>query len=249
MHRYQLHYWPTLPGRGEWPRLVLEAAGASYVDVAREALAAGEDAFAGLQRMRGPEAPGVPAFAPPILVDGDHVVAQAPNICLYLGLQHELVPSDPRGLCTANQHLLTIADIVAEVHNTHHPLGTALYYEDQRDAAIQAARLFRETRLPRWLAYLERVAIQSGGAAMLGDRTTVVDLSVFNLWAGLQHAFPRAMERLGPTAPTVATICGRVAALPRVAAYLGSPRHMPFNRDGIFRDYPELDDPDGPDLG
>lgn len=249
MPRYQLHYWPTLPGRGEWPRLVLEVAGASYVDVAREALAAGDDAFGGLQLMRGPEAPGVPAFAPPILVDGDHVVAQAPNICLYLGLQHELVPSDPRGLCTANQHLLTVADIVAEVHNTHHPLGTALYYEEQREAAIQAARLFRETRLPGWLAYLERVALQNGGAALVGDSMSVVDLSVFNLWTGLHHALPRAMARLAPTAPTVAAICGRVAELPPVADYLRSPRRLAYNRDGIFRDYPELDDAAEPDLG
>jgi glutathione S-transferase len=33
----------------------------------------------------------------------------------------------------------------------------------------------------------------------------------------------------------------RVAKRPRVAAYLASERRIPFNEDGIFRHYPELD--------
>ena len=34
--RYELYYWPSIQGRGEFIRLTLEEAGADYVDVARK---------------------------------------------------------------------------------------------------------------------------------------------------------------------------------------------------------------------
>lgn len=241
MAPYKLYYWPSLPGRGEFPRLVMEVAGVPYEDVSRAALARGDNPIAPILHMRGPDAPGIPAFAPPILVDGDTVVAQAPNVCLYLGMRHGLAPTDTAGLCTANQHLLTLADIVAEAHDTHHPVSTTLRYEDQREAAIEAARLFRTARLPKWLGYLERVAVHADTGWMLGDDLSVVDLALFNVIEGLRWAFPIAMARASAQTPRIVAIHARVRALAAVQSYLSSDRRLAYNADGIFRRYPELD--------
>jgi hypothetical protein len=43
--------------------------------------------------------------------------------------------------------------------------------------------------------------------------------------------------------PELLALRERVRELPRIAAYLASGRRMPFNQDGIFRRYPELDAP------
>ena len=49
------------------------------------------------------------------------------------------------------------------------------------------------------------------------------------------------MASLMPDYPLVAAVCERVAAAPRIRAYLESDRRLAFNEDGIFRHYPELD--------
>jgi glutathione S-transferase len=85
---YQLHYWPTIQGRGEFVRLALEAAGAPYVDVARGA--EGQGIAAMLQFMDKPKLTQAP-FAPPFLVDGKLVVGQTAAILLYLGPRLDLV--------------------------------------------------------------------------------------------------------------------------------------------------------------
>lgn len=236
---YRLYYWPGLPGRGEFVRLVLEDAGVPYVDVARLPAAEGGGAAAVSSWMR-PGAPGRPVFAPPVLVvdGGALVLNQVANIVQFLGKRHGLAPADDAGLALANQLQLTVADVVAEVHDTHHPLGKGLYYEQQREAAMHAAALFREQRLPRWLDFFRRSLDAGGGTWLLGE-PSYVDPSVAHLVSGLCHAFPRAMERELPA--SLADHRARVEARPNVAAYLASPRRMAFNLDGIFRAYPELD--------
>jgi glutathione S-transferase len=237
---YHLYYWPTIQGRGEFVRLALEAAGADYVDVGRTA--EGPD-FGAVSAVLWGEEPGPPAFAPPVLDVGGRLVAQTATILLYLGDRHGLAPDDEPGRLWVNQLQLTIADLVGEIHDTHHPLGVTLYYEDQREAAARRAEIFREHRLPRFLGYFERVLADYPDSGWLaGASWTYADLSLFQVVAGLRYAFPEATARVERDTPRVALLHDRVAELPAIAAYLASDRRIPFNEDGIFRRYPELDD-------
>ncbi|MDE2155116.1 MAG: glutathione S-transferase [Xanthomonadaceae bacterium] len=234
--RYELYYWTGIQGRGEFVRLALEDAGASYVDVARQK---GDGAIAAF--LDG-EHKGALPFAPPFLKAGRLVIAQTANILQYLGPGLGLVPDGESGRIYAHQLELTISDIVAEVHDSHHPVAGRLYYADQRAEAKRRAADLRETRLPEFLGYFENVLQRGGGRHPLREHS-YVDLSLFQLMAGLDYAFPRAMRRLGRDLPRLRALGKRVAERPRIAAYLDSPRRQAFNENGIFRHYPELDDP------
>ena len=240
---YQLHYWPSIQGRGEFVRLALEQAGAEYVDVAREPAGSGMGVPA-LMRWLETETTATPPYAPPFLKAGDQVIAQTANILLFLGARHDLAPVDEAGRLWAHQLQLTIADLVTEAHDTHHPIAGSLYYEDQKPAAKRCAAVFRKERLPGFLDYFERVlrCNPHGSRHMAGDTLSYVDLSMFQVMAGLRYAFPRAMARLQDGYPLLVALSERVAALPRIAAYLASKRRLRFNRQDIFRHYPELDD-------
>ncbi|TKA20991.1 glutathione S-transferase [Xanthomonas euvesicatoria] len=233
MH-YQLYYWTGLQGRGEFVRLALEDAGAAYTDVAR--IQGDEVMTAFLQG----EQVGAQPFAPPFLKAGDVVVAQVAAILHFIGPQLQLVPdSEPQRL-QALQLQLTIADLVAEVHDTHHPIATGLYYEDQQAEAAKRAQDLCENRLPKFLGYFEQVLQQAGGTHVLGTHS-YVDLSLFQLFSGLEYMFPRRMATLAKNLPGLKALQRHVAQRPRVAAYLASERRVAFNTNGIFRHYPELD--------
>jgi glutathione S-transferase len=235
---YELYYWDGIQGRGEFVRLTLEEAGAEYVDVAREA--GGEGA---MQRLLSSDKVVHPPFAPPFLKAGELIIGQTANILLYLGTHHDLAPADEAGRLWAHQLQLTIADLVDEVHDTHHPIASSLYYEDQRQEARARAADFLKSRAPKYLGYFERVLERNkaGNGHLVGADLTYPDLSLFQIVAGLRYAFPRAMVRLEPKHPRTVALHDRVAALPRIAAYLASDRRIPFNEHGIFRHYPELD--------
>lgn len=235
--RYELYYWTGIQGRGEFVRLALEDAGADYDDVAREQ---GDDAL--VQYIDGVHAGPLP-FAPPFLRAGRLLIAQTANILHYLGPPLGLVPASEHRRLYANQLQLTIADLVAEVHDSHHPIASSLYYEDQRVEARRRAANLRETRLPKYLDYFEQVLERGGGYHALREHSHV-DLSLFQLLSGLGYAMPRAMQRLERDLPLLHELKLRVAQRARIAAYLASPRRLPFNESGIFRHYPELDDPD-----
>jgi len=230
---YQLFYWPGLQGRGEFVRLALEEAGVSYVDVARQR--------GGMPKMMASldgERYEHPSFAPPVLQADELLIGQTANILMYLGAKHKLAPRSEQGRLWANQLQLTIADIVNEAHDTHHPISTNLYYEDQKKEAKARAKDFREQRIPKFLDYFEGVV---RGPYVLGPRLSYVDLSLFQLIEGLRYAFPKAMARLEPSYPKLIALHDKVAARPNIAAYLQSKRRIPFNETGIFRHYPELD--------
>ena len=236
---YELYYWPTIQGRGEFVRIALEHAGTEYVDVAR-----GRGGVAAMQRlMEG--AAAYPPLAPPFLKDGEVLIAQTANILLYLGRRHGLAPRDEAGRLWAQQLQLTIADVVDEAHDTHHPIASSLYYEDQQAEARRRAADFITNRIPKYLGYFERVLERNpqGDRHLVGRRVGYCDLSLFQLVAGLRYAFPRAMTRLERNFPRVVGLHDRIAAQPRIDAYLKSERRIPFNQQGIFRHYPELDDP------
>jgi glutathione S-transferase len=184
-----------------------------------------------------------PPFAPPYLKAGELLIAQTANILFYLGPHLDLAPADEAGRLWAHQLQLTIADLVDEVHDTHHPIASSLYYEDQRPEAKRRTADFLTSRAPKYLGYFENVLIRNkaGGEYLVGVKLIYPDLSLFQVVAGLRYAFPRAMARLAPKYQRVVALHERVAARPRIAAYLASNRRIPFNEHGIFRHYPELD--------
>ena len=236
---YELFYWPTIQGRGEFVRLALEDAGAPYVDVARRPQSEGGGVATMMKLLH---APGLAPFAPPFLRSGALVIAQTANILLYLGPRLGLVPADESGRLHAHQLQLTIGDMVAEAHDTHHPVGASLYYEDQKPEARRYAKLFVAERIPKFLSHFERALQPGSGPYLFGDQASYVDLSLFQLLQGLGYAFPRATARIAPEVPRLVALCDRVRGRQRIAAYLASPRRIAFNEDGIFRRYPELDD-------
>jgi glutathione S-transferase len=237
---YELYYWPDIPGRGEFVRLALEEAGVPYVDVGRRPREQGGGAPAVLAFYAGRNE-GHPIFAPPVLKHGDLVLAQTAAICHFLGRRHGLAPRDEAGDAHALELQLTIADLVGEVHDTHHPISAALYYEDQMREAKQRATHFVGERLPRFLDYFERVLRQNGSEVLVGAQISHADLSLFQALEGLAYAFPRAFARATGNTPGLLALRERVRTRPRIAAYLASPRRMAFNQAGIFRHYPELD--------
>ncbi len=240
--RYELYYWPTIQGRGEFVRLALEEAGADYVDVARGGEEAGGGRAGVLSLLNGEDLPH-PPFAPPFLRAGDLVIGQTANILLYLGQHHGLAPKDEAGRLWTHQLQLTITDFVLEIHDIHHPIANALYYEEQRKEAKRYAANFHELRLPKFLGYFERVLARNpdGKDHLVGKALSYVDLSWFQVIDGLRYAFPRAMAQRAKDIPLSLALHQRVAARPRIAAYLASPRRIAFNESGIFRHYPELD--------
>jgi len=240
---YELLYWPGIQGRGEFIRLAFEAAGVPYVDVGRLPASRGGGAGA-VARLLEERGPWLTPLGPPALRYGKVLVAQTAAILQYLGPRLGLVPRDEASQRRAHQLQLTIADLVAETHDTHHPIAVSLYYEDQKAEAARNAAAFVRERIPLFLGYLDR-ALDSNPAGkgrwLVGRGLSYVDLSTFQVVAGLRYAFPRAMARHARRVPRLAALHDRVAALPRIAAYLASERRIPFNEGGIFRRYPELD--------
>jgi glutathione S-transferase len=239
---YELFYWPSIPGRGELVRLALEHAGAPYVDVARQPESKGGGVKAMMKVMR--ETKGLEPFAPPFLRVGELLIAQTPNILFYLAPRLHLVADDEASRLGAHQLALTIADLCDEAHDVHHPIASGLYYEDQKAEAKRRAPIFIAERVPKYLGYFERVVERNergGGLHLSGSDVTYVDLSMFQLLAGLHYAFPKAMARLSPKLPRLTALRDQVAQGPRLAAYLASERRLPFNEHGLFRHYPELD--------
>ena len=236
--RYELYYWDGIQGRGEFVRLALEDAGARYVDVARTD--GGEEA---MQALMDGRRVARPPFAPPFLKAGRLLIGQTANILLYLGPRLKLAPASEAGRLWTHQLQLTIADLVAEAHDTHHPISSGLYYEDQRREAKRRSVHFIEERIPKFLGYFEGLLARNprGEAYLAGRAVTYADLSLFQAVAGLRYAFPKAMSRLARSHRHVAALHDRVAARPRIAAYLRSPRRIAFNEQDIFRDYPALD--------
>jgi glutathione S-transferase len=234
--RYQLFYWPEIQGRGEFVRLALEDAGADYEDVARES--------GGMQRMmamlNGDEKR--PPYAPPFLKAGRITIAQVANILFFLGPRLKLAPTDEGGRLWLNQLQLTVTDFVAEIHNTHHPLGSSLYYEDAKPEAKRFTENFLEERAPKYLGYFEIVLSRSGGPWLLGRKFSYADLSMFQLIEGLRYAFPSAIKGIESETPGLVGIRHRVVERKSIAAYLASDRRIPFNESGIFRRYAELDE-------
>jgi glutathione S-transferase len=236
---YQLYYWPTIQGRGEFVRLALEESGAKYLDVARKPGKSG--GMPAMMALLDGKRIAHPPFAPPFLKAGKLIIGQTANILLFLGARHGLSPRNEAGRLWTHQLQLTITDFVVEVHDTHHPVASRLYFEDQRREAKLRTADFLQYRAPKFLNYFERVLERGGGAHLLGRKLTYADLSLFQIVEGLRYAFPKATAHLERKVPRVVALHDRVARRPRIAAYLASERRIGFNELGIFRRYKELD--------
>ena len=239
---YELYYWDGIQGRGEFVRLALEEAGAGYIDICRGRASEGEGTPAMMAIMGSRSDASIP-FAPPFLKDGDLIISHVANILMYLGPTLGLTPKDEAQRHVLNSLQLTITDLVAEVHDTHHPIATSKYYEEQKAEAKARAAEFIDNRIPKFLGYFERVLHQNphGPAHIFGSGLTYVDLSLFQVYEGLRYAFPRATTHLADRYPHLAALHAAVMKRPNIARYLQSDRRIPFNEDGIFRHYPELD--------
>jgi glutathione S-transferase len=236
--RYALYYWPSVQGRGEFIRLALEEAGADYVDVARRPGKRGVPAM--MKLMENPRLIRSP-YAPPFVKAGKIIVAQTANVLLFLGPRLKLAPRDEGGRLWTHQLQLTISDLVNEIHDTHHPVSSWLYFEEQRPAARRRSKDFWRYRVPKFLGYFERVLNKNGGRFTIGRRLTYVDLSLFQIVEGLRYAFPKRMKRFERKIPGLIALHDRIAKRPRIASYLASPRRIPFSQWGIYRYFKELD--------
>ena len=239
--RYELFYWPTIQGRGEFVRLAFEDVGADYVDVAREADSEGRG-VAAMMRLLNDATLARPPFAPPFVRVEDQILSHTANILFVLAPRLGLVSEVERDRYWAHQLQLSVTDFIKEVHNTHHPIGSRLYYDEQKVEAKRYTREFKAHRLSKYLAYFERVLKANGGEHMVGGAHSYVDLSMFQLVEGLRYAFPRAMAAFEPKCERLIDLHDRVAKRPNIARYLVSPRRLPFNEQGIFRRYDELDE-------
>jgi glutathione S-transferase len=233
---YELYYWPSIQGRGEFVRLALEEAGAKYVDIARGDKG-GRDS---ISRILDGDLKTLP-LAPPILKAGNQYISHVANILLVLGARHKLAPKAEAGQLWANSLQLTFTDFVKEVHDTHHPIGSGLYYDEQKKEAKRYAEEFLKTRVPKYLGYFEDVLKRNGGKHLIGRSITYPDLSLFQTITGLRYAFPKAMKKIEKKIPLSVALRDAVEQRPRIAAYLASPRRIEFNEYGVFRRYPELD--------
>ncbi|VVE63423.1 glutathione S-transferase [Pandoraea captiosa] len=242
---FELFYWPGLQGRGEFVRLAFEAAGTPYVEIVQgDEPGQGMDGL--LHAMDDPACMD-PPFAPPFLrirhASGDELIGQTANILAYLGPLLGLVGETPRARRWVNQLQLTIADLVAEVHDGHHPIASRLYYSNQKAEARKRTADLIDYRLPKFFGYFERVLANNphAGGWLSEGAMSYADLSLFQVIEGLRYAFPRAMSGFAKAFPRCQAVHDAVASAPLVAAYLASPRRIPFNTTGIFRHYKELD--------
>ncbi|MEP7242269.1 MAG: glutathione S-transferase [Gammaproteobacteria bacterium] len=239
---YKLYYWPGIQGRGEYVRLALECAGAKYTDYALVPEKEGGGVPA-LQKFLEGRNVKHPPYAPPFLEAGRLLIGQTSNILLFLGERLNLAPRDEAGRFWTHQLQLTIADLLVEAHDVHHPIGSGLYYEQQKAPAKRRAKDFLAHRVPKFLGYFERVMARNpgGGPGMVGKRLTYADLSLAQAIAGLKYAFPVAMRGQLRTHRRLRGLEEHVFSRPRIAGYLASGRRLAFNDDDLFRHYPELD--------
>ncbi|KAL1639271.1 hypothetical protein SLS58_008113 [Diplodia intermedia] len=251
---YELLYHPGIPGRGEYIRLVLEAAGTPYSEPAREKGKAGYDAvLATCSPSSTGDADGnPPVFAPPALRvpgagrDGKAlVIAQTPNIIQYLAPKVGLAPADEADALHASQIMLTALDLSNETHDSHHPIAVSLYYEDQKDAAKQRAKDFRENRIPKFFSYFERSLKgneeSGGGKYLVGDKLTHADTTVWQVIDGLLFAFPKELEARKEEFPLIfGKFYPGIKEEKGLKEYLASDRRLKYSQ-GLYRHYPELD--------
>lgn len=250
---FELLYHPSVPGRGEFIRLALEAASIPYNDVANN----DKKGYSIVQAACSPKSTGdtdgnPPAFAPPALrvpgagKDGKTLlIYQTPNILIYLGPHLGLAPEDEVERLWVNQNMLTALDLNNETHDTHHPIAVMQYYEDQKEEALKKSKNFRENRIPKYFSFFERVLKgneETGkGKYLVSDMLTYADTTLWQVMDGLHFAFPKELEARSNDYPLLfGTFYPSIKEEKHLKEYLASDRRLPYSM-GVFRHYPELD--------
>lgn len=239
---YELYYWPGIQGRGEFVRLAFEEAGAAYVDFALTPEEEGGGVPA-IEKLLDDSDVSCPPFAPPFLKAGRQLIGQTANILLFLGPRLGLAPRGAAGKLWTHQLQLTLADFITEIHDTHHPVASGQYYDEQKPEARRRAHEFIGVRWPIFFGYFERVLERNPDSDqwLAGGTLTYVDLSMAQVITGLRYAFPEASKKALRSHPRLHALHDRVFARPRIKAYTGSPRRLAFNEADLFRRYKELD--------
>jgi glutathione S-transferase len=249
---YELLYWPGIPGRGEFIRLAFEATGTPYTDVGNASKDGIQSVLAVKSEDVTSDADGnPPAFAPPALrIPGEGkngktlVLYQTPSILAYLGDRLGLAGDDEIEKHWTLSHTLTALDLNNETHDTHHPVASQLYYEDQKEEALKKAKDFRESRIPKFFGFFERVLKgneEGQGKFLVGSKLTYADTTVWQVLNGLKFAFPKELEARAKEYPTLfETFYPSIQEQSRLKEYLASDRRLDYG-EGIFRHYPELD--------
>jgi len=252
---YELLYWPGIPGRGEFIRLVFEATKTPYSDPAMESKE-GVNAVLAIkdEKSTGDEDGNPPAFAPPALRihgEGDSgkplLIYQTPSILSYLGQHLNFQGTSEAEKHYILSHTLTALDLNNETHDVHHPISVGLYYEDQKTEALRRSKDFRENRIPKFLGFFERVLkgneAKGKGKYLVGDKLSYADTTLWHVVDGLKFAFPKEMEareKAGEFPLLMGTFYKSVKEEPGIKEYLASDRRQKFS-EGIYRHYPELD--------
>ncbi|EJU05030.1 glutathione S-transferase C-terminal-like protein [Dacryopinax primogenitus] len=251
---YILHYWGGIPGRGEYVRLAFEYAGVSYTD--------SNDSAKLLKTLRSTSPSH---FAPPMLeLPNGKILSQTPAILNYLApklglagekgnlLKNAVEDDDEREEAEfersiVNQLVLTALDLCVEAHDSHHPIASSLYYEDQKQEALRRAEDFLKLRIPKYLAHFEETLRKNkvSHSHLVGKTTTTADLVLFHVVDGLLYAFPRRMGALdkGGKYKRVLKLHEKIMAEGGIKEYVESGRRRKFGV-GLFRHYPELDGED-----
>lgn len=236
---YELHYWPGIQGRGEYVRLAFEEAGVPYRDIALVPEDEGGGVAAMARFLEGDDVQR-PPFAPPFLKAGRLLIGQTANILLFLGPKLNLAPRDAAGKLWVHQLQLTLADFIVEIHDTHHPIGGSLYYDEQKPEAKRRTKAFLDERLPKFAGYFETVLERSDGKWLAGKALSYADLSLAQVVAGLRYAFPQSARKQLRKSPRVAALHDAVFARPRIRRYVESDRRVAFNNDDLYRRYSDL---------
>ncbi|KAJ3494708.1 hypothetical protein NLG97_g3904 [Lecanicillium saksenae] len=245
---YELIYWPGIPGRGEFVRLLFEETGVPYKDHAKTPDEGVAKVLAFIDAKNTGDDTNPPILAPPILKYGDVILNQTPNILIYLAPKLGLSPpATEAAFYHLNQASLTILDGFSnEVHETHHPIATSMYYEDQKEEAKKRSKAFIEERAPKFIGYVQRLLdskTSGDGPWIHGDSLTYVDLVLFQCIDGTSYAFPKTMAQLKNSGKYdgVFKLYEAVKERPNIKSYLASERRTKYG-DGIWRHYPELED-------
>lgn len=248
---YKLLYHPGLPGRGEYIRLAFEATSTPYTDVSNTSQAGIGEVYGTLSPQSLGEGLNPPKFAPPMLRVGgagpngsDLLISQTSNVLLYLGRKLGLSGESEAEGYWVNEVVLTGLDFCNDCHDTHHPIATGMFYEDQKDEALKKASDFRENRIPKFLGYFERVLRGNGARAqgkyLVGKGLTAADLVVWQVVDGVRYAFPKEMEARMKEFEGVWEFYESLKGESWLEEYLASERRLKYG-DGIFRYYKELD--------
>lgn len=252
--KYTLLYWPGIPGRGEFIRLLFASTQTPYSDPASTSKSGINSVLSAIDSSLTLDPTGnPPAFAPPALrVSGagkqgkDLVIYQTPAILAYLGDKLGMAGEDESEKYWVMAHTLTALDLNNEAHDTHHPISVSQYYEDQKAESEKKARQFRDERIPKFLGFFERVLKgnkENGGEGkyLVGNKLSYADTTVWHILSGLKFAFPKEMEfRMKEFPGLFETFYPSVEGREGLKEYLASEKRQPFSM-GVFRYYPELD--------